>query len=123
MKGYLQEIHPTLPVKDVKKALDFYVKKLGFSIAFADDSSQASYAGVKRDNVEIHLQWHDPKEWAAVDRPMLRFLTQNIETLFDEYKTNDVFHKNTSLKDTSWSTREFAFYDLYQNGLTFYQNL
>jgi catechol 2,3-dioxygenase-like lactoylglutathione lyase family enzyme len=123
MKGYLQEIHPTLPVKDVKKALDFYVIKLGFSIAFADDSSQASYAGVKRDNVEIHLQWHDPKEWAAVDRPMLRFLTQNIETLFDEYKTNEVFHKNTSLKDTSWSTREFAFYDLYQNGLTFYQNL
>jgi len=130
MKGYLQEIHPVLPVKDVTKALDFYLKNLGFHIAFlpngeagADDDIKPLYAGVKRDNIEIHLQWHDEKEWDAFDRPSLRFVTQNIVALFDEYKSKNVFHKNTSLKNTSWGTREFAFYDLYQNGLTFYQDL
>ena len=123
MKGYLQEIHPVLPVKNVVKALEFYVKKLGFKIAFADDATEPFYAGVKRDNIEIHLQWHDEKEWDAVDRPSLRFVTQHIEVIYDEFKTKNVFHKNTSLKKTSWGTREFAFYDLDQNGLTFYLDI
>lgn len=123
-KGYFQEIHPVLPVQDVTTALYFYVEKLGFEIAFADDDKNPFYAGVKRDNIEIHLQWHDAKEWeVAVDRPMLRFVIQNIEALFEEYKDKDVFHKQTSLKETPWGTREFAFYDPYKNGLTFYCNL
>ena len=123
MKGYLQEIHPVLPVKDVKEAFKYYVEKLGFEIAFADDNTNPYYAGINRDAIEIHLQWHNSKEWDTVERPLLRFVTQNIEGLFDEYKTKGVFHENTSLKETTWGTREFAFYDLYKNGLTFYQDL
>jgi len=123
-KGFLHQIHPVLPVKNVVEALKFYVNKLGFTIAFADDSKKPSYAGIRRDDIEIHLQWHDEKEWElAIDRPMLRIVTQNIEGLYTEYKTQDVFHENTSLKETAWGTREFAFYDLYKNGLTFYQDL
>ncbi len=123
MKGYLHQIHPVLPVKNVVDALDFYVNRLGFRIAFADDSSNPSYAGVIRDGIEIHLQWHDAKEWdVAVDRPMLRIVTQNIEDLYEEYRTKKVFHEYTSLKETSWGTREFSFYDLNKNGLTFYRD-
>lgn len=123
MKGYLKEIHPVLPVKDVSKALMFYIEKLGFEFAFADDDKKPMYAGVKRDGIEIHLQWHDEKEWGEIDRPALRFVTQYIESLYNEYKTKNVFHKNTSLKKTDWGTQEFAFYDLYMNGLTFYRDL
>ncbi|NER15482.1 glyoxalase/bleomycin resistance/extradiol dioxygenase family protein [Leptobacterium flavescens] len=123
-RGYFQEIHPVLPVQDVVTALRFYVEKLGFNVAFADDEKEPTYAAVKRDNIEIHLQWHDAKEWeVAVDRPMLRFVVQNIEGLFDEYKDKDVFHERTALKETPWGTREFAFYDPYKNGLTFYHDL
>jgi len=123
-KGHLHQIHPILPVKNVVEALNYYVYKLGFSIAFADDAKKPSYAGVRRDGIEIHLQWHDEKEWeAGFNTPMLRIVTQNIESLFEEYKTQDVFHENTSLKETQWQTQEFAFYDLYNNGLTFYSDL
>lgn len=123
-KAHLHQIHPVLPVKNVVDALAFYVNKLGFKIAFADDSKNPSYAGVRRDHIEIHLQWHDAKEWEiAVDRPMLRIVTQNIELLFEEYTSKDVFHKNTAIRETAWQTKEFAFYDLYKNGLTFYQEL
>lgn len=87
MKGYLQEIHPVLPVKDVKVAIKYYVDKLGFEIAFADDNTNLYYAGIKRDATEIHLQCHNYKEWDAVERPILHFVTQNIEGIFDEYKT------------------------------------
>ena len=54
---------------------------------------------------------------------MLPIVTQNIERLFEEYKNKDVFHENTSLKETAWQSKEFAFYDLNKNGLTFYSNL
>lgn len=124
MKGYFQEIHPVLPVKDVLQALQFYVGKLGFDIAFTDDKKNPKYAGVTRDNIEIHLQWHHAEEWdVEIDRPMLRFVVQNIEALFKEYTDKDVFHENTSLKETPWGTREFAFYDPYKNGLTFYHDI
>jgi catechol 2,3-dioxygenase-like lactoylglutathione lyase family enzyme len=85
-KGYLHQIHPVLPVWDVVEALDFYVNRLGFRIAFADDAKNPKYAGVIKDAIEIHLQWHDAKEWELeIDRPMLRIVTQNIESLFREY--------------------------------------
>jgi hypothetical protein len=53
---------------------------------------------------------------------MLRIVTQNIEDLFEEYKIQEVFHENTVLKNTLWQTLEFAFFDLYGNGLTFYKD-
>ena len=42
-KGYLHQIHPVLPVKNVLAALFFYVNKLGFDIAFADDDKDPKY--------------------------------------------------------------------------------
>lgn len=123
-KGYLNQIHPVLPVKDVKVALSFYINKLGFKTAFADNESDPKYAGIRRDGIEIHLQWHDAKEWeVTIDRPMLRIVTEHIEALFEKYKSKGVFHEKTALKKTAWGTKEFAFYDLYKNGLTFYANL
>lgn len=123
-KGYLHQIHPVLPVWDVVEALDFYVNRLGFRIGFADDSKNPTYAGVLRDGIEIHLQWHDAKAWEhELDRPMLRIVTQNINALYEEYAQKDVFHPHTLLRETAWGTKEFAFYDPFKNGLTFYRDL
>ena len=123
MKGSLQQIHPVLPVKNVIEALHYYVEKLGFTVAFADDDKNPGYAGVRRDNIELHLQWHDPKEWGTIGTPSIRIVTNEIEALYAEYKSQDVFHKNTALKETPWGTKEFAFFDPYMNGLTFYRDL
>lgn len=122
--AYLKQIHPVLPVKDVSKSIEFYIDKLGFKLAFTDTTSAKGYAGVRRDGIEIHLQWHDEIEWVeGMDRPMLRIYVEGIEALYTEYKTKDVFHKNTSLKETPWGTKEFAFFDNYGNGLTFYLDI
>ena len=119
-KATFQSVHPVLPSQDVALAIDFYTKRLGFRLAFKDSDQKPHYAGVVRDQVELHLQWHDPSEWAAVERPMLRFVIANIEGLFEEYKRQDVFHAHTELRDTAWGTKEFAFFDKDKNGLTFY---
>ncbi len=122
-RARLQAVHPVLPSKDLPAAIAFYVNRLGFALGFQDAPTAPHYAGVRRDDVEIHLQWHDPEEWAAVERPMLRFVVPDIDALFEEYRTQGVFHAGTALRDTPWGTREFAFYDPDQNGLTFYADI
>ncbi len=122
-RAKIDAINPVLPVKDVKTSVEYYVSRLGFAFAFADSHEDPKYAGVVRDNVEIHLQWHDLSEWDRVERPSLRFVVPEVELLFEEYKTKNVFHEGTSLHETPWGTREFAFFDLDNNGLTFYCDL
>jgi catechol 2,3-dioxygenase-like lactoylglutathione lyase family enzyme len=122
-KSKLRAVHPVLPSKDVPAAIEFYVTRLGFKLEGQDSPENPRYAVVSRNDVELHVQWHDPNEWSAVERPMLRFLVSAIETLFDEYQHAGVFHERTALRDTPWGTREFAFFDRDQNGLTFYCDL
>ena len=122
-RAKLKAVNPVLPTKDVRASVAFYVERLGFKLNVQDSPSQPRYAVVARDNVELHLQWHDPAEWVAVERPMLRFVVPAIEKLFDEYQSAGVFHEHTALRETPWGTREFAVFDPDQNGLTFYRDL
>ncbi|WP_204345607.1 glyoxalase superfamily protein [Psychroserpens algicola] len=122
-KAVLHQIHPVLPVRDVTKALNYYVEKLGFKHAFSDHTDKPTYGGVVRDNIEIHLQWHDEKDWIeGMDSVLLRIYVDEVDLLFEEYKTQNVFHDNTALRNTAWETREFGFYDNDKNGLIFYKN-
>lgn len=116
-------VHPVLPVKNVPKAIAYYVEKLGFKLLFKDAGDAPGYAGVGRDGLELHLQWHDPAEFDNVEKLSLRLLIDGVDALFNEYSQQDVFHAQTALRDTAWGTREFAFYDLDGNGLTFYCDL
>lgn len=61
-RAALLAVHPVLPSKNVAAAVAFYVERLGFALAFHDTSGAPRYAGVRRDGVVIHLQWHDPAE-------------------------------------------------------------
>jgi len=119
----LQAVHPVLPARDVQALIDYYVTRLGFALAFQDVPVEPGYAGVRRDGVELHIQWHDPAEWATVERPSLRFVVSHVEALFEEYQGKDVFHAGTQLRETAWNTREFAFFDPEKNALTFYCDL
>lgn len=119
----LKAVHPVLPTKDVRASIAFCVERLGFKLHGQDLPSEPRYAVVGRDNVELHLQRHDPAEWAAVERPMLRFDVPAIEKLFEEYQRAAVFHEGTALRETPWGTHEFAFFDPDHSGLTFYRDL
>ncbi|WP_298761086.1 glyoxalase superfamily protein [uncultured Psychroserpens sp.] len=123
-KAFLKQIHPVLPVRHVMDAVNYYVNKLGFKLAFKDAGDNPNYAGVIRDGVEIHLQWHDENDWTeGMDSALLRIYVDEVDALFEEYKTTDVFHQNTNLRNTAWGTREFGIYDENKNGLVFYRDL
>lgn len=122
--AYLAQITPVLPVKNVLNALEFYIKKLKFELVFIDEERNPKYAGIRRNNIALHLQWHDASEWEiSNNRQMLRIQVQGIEALYKEYQLMGVFHNHTSLEDKPWGTLEFAFYDPYKNGLIFYHSL
>jgi catechol 2,3-dioxygenase-like lactoylglutathione lyase family enzyme len=122
-KAEIQTVNPVLPSRAVSASIAFYVDRLGFTRLFQDALDEPRYAGLGRDGVEIHVQWHDAAEWSRVERPMLRFVVPEVEALFEEYRSKGVFHERTALRDTGWGTREFAFYDPDGNGLTFYRDL
>ncbi len=118
--AHFQRVSPVLAVRNVSDAIDFYTKKLGFELKGTDRPQDPKYATVGRDEVRLNLQWHDAADFTG-EGPELRFLVDDVDGLFEEYRTKDVFHARTALQDTPWGTREFAFFDLDGNGLFFYR--
>lgn len=115
-----QALHPILGTRDLERALEFYVTKLGFTLAFRDPSGPSNYAGVRRDQVELHMQWQDEHEMSTM---RLRFLVASPDQLFAELLAKGAAETGRRPKNTAWGTREFALYDLDRNALTFYRDL
>lgn len=114
------QVQPILGTRDLENAIRFYVDSLGFTLAFRDGSAPTNYVGLRRDRVELHLQFQYAHEMATT---RLRFVVDDPDALYKEYKDKDVFYEGTRLADTAWGTREFALYDLDRNALTFYRKL
>ena len=115
-----QGVHPILGTRDLERALDFYVTKLGFTLAFRDPSGPDNYAGVRRDQVELHMQWQDEHEMSTI---RLRFLVASPDQLFAELLEKGAVEAARKPTNTPWGAREFALYDLDRNALTFYRDL
>lgn len=116
-------VHPVLPAKNVAEAIDFYTNKLGFELVFKDEENDPKYAGIRRKTVELHLQWHEEKDFGSVEKLAFHFVIEDIDALFEEYKDFDFFGMDDSPGKTAWGTYEFSFYDLNNNALFFYRNL
>jgi catechol 2,3-dioxygenase-like lactoylglutathione lyase family enzyme len=119
----LEYVHPVLMVRDVQRAIRFY-ESIGFTLRGQDVSSDPKYAVIQRDDVELHLQWHDAKEWTYPnDRPTYRFLVRDVDGLFAQFVANLANPDIRAPFDSSWGTREFHLRDPDLNGLQFYRSL
>jgi hypothetical protein len=56
---------------------------------------------VRRDGIALHLQFQHEKDFEAgtAGQAMLRFLVDDPDMLFDEYKDKGVFRERTRLRD------------------------
>lgn len=121
MKAKLEAVHPVLMTRDVAAAVQFY-ERLGFREIFVDKPANPKYAVVRRDAVELHLQWHDAAEWAGSgDRPTYRFVVTDVDELSGEFNAASLALDRTEVRDTPWGTREFHVRDPDRNGLQFYR--
>lgn len=119
----LTQAQPVLPVRDLPAALAFYAGRLGFEGVMVDSPEDPRYAALRRDGVEIHLQWHDAAEWERIERPSIRFLVQGVDALHAELRGRGAPITGAAPRDTPWGTREFGVYDPDGNALHFYQDL
>ena len=115
-----KENHPILGTRDIQRAIEFYTQQLGFKLAFRDEDDPPNYVGFRRDAVELHMQFQFEHEMGTI---RLRFLVEDPDALFNEYRQRGVECTPNCVDDTQWGTREFALYDLDRNALTFYRDL
>jgi catechol 2,3-dioxygenase-like lactoylglutathione lyase family enzyme len=111
-----KETHPILGTRDIRRAIEFYTKRLGLELAFRDKTDPPNYVGFRRDAVELHMQFQFEHEMGTI---RLRFLVEDPDALFNEYRQRGI--ESNGVDDTLWGTREFALYDLDRNALTFYR--
>ena len=117
----VEAVHPVLGCRDVERAAAFYAR-LGFRLVFQDDPAAPRYAAVVRDRAELHLQWQDAEAWNHPgDRPVYRFVVDDPDALWTEYRAAGALTDATSVRDTPWGTREFHLRDPDGNGLQFYR--
>ena len=121
MEPKLECVQPVLMSRDVLNSIRFY-ESLGFTLAGQDAPHDPKYARVRRDGVELHLQWHDAKEWNYPnDRPTYRFVVRDVDGLYERFRESGALADATTVTETPWGTREFHVRDPDLNGLQFYR--
>jgi catechol 2,3-dioxygenase-like lactoylglutathione lyase family enzyme len=112
------QVHPIVGTRDIRKAIDFYVRCLGFALAFQDGGDPPNYVGFRRGDVVLHMQFQYPYEMGTI---RLRLLVDDPDGLYAEYQGTGAANPGKAPADTAWGTREFALYDPDGNALTFYR--
>jgi hypothetical protein len=115
MSTKLVKIIPVLESADIDRDVAWYKEKTGFEVSFLHEKM---YAGLCRDEFEIHLQWHagtagDPMNGGAV----IRIDVKDIKGIFEEFKQRGTVNDGDFRSNTPWGTNEFAIHDLNSNAI------
>lgn len=125
---------PALPTRDIQAASEFYRSKLGFSVAYQDDS----FVSLTQGAVEIHLWLAADESWKTRTSPQpvcsgaesfiagtasCRIRVTGIDALYAKVRPLQIVHPNGTLEDKPWGDREFAVSDPDGNLVTFFQPL
>jgi catechol 2,3-dioxygenase-like lactoylglutathione lyase family enzyme len=108
-----EQIHPTLPVGDVRAAADFYTKKLGFRLGFTW-GDPPTMAGVNLDRVQIFLAQGTPNPEGC----SVTLLIGDADELYEFQRANDVEIVEPP-EDRPYGIHDYAVRDLYGYVLSF----
>ena len=100
MSTKIVRIIPVLSSPDIDRDVAWYKEKTGFEVSFIHEKM---YAGLYRDDFEIHLQWHagtedDPMNGGAV----IRIDVKNIRPIFEELKQRGTVKEENFKANTPW---------------------
>lgn len=110
--------HACLAVSDVPAAVDFYTKKLGFSLAFTYGGDPPTFAGVNLDHVQIFLQQGTPNPNGS----SVSFVVGDADELYEFHRANGV-EIAWPVTDEPYGLRDYAVRDLYGYKLAFGHHL
>lgn len=108
-----EQVIPTVAVRNVAAALDFYGEKLGFREAWRWGDPPV-HASIHFGDVEIHLSGSEPNPGGS----WLYFVVEDVDAIHELYKERevDIVHAPA---DQEWEMREMAVRDLVGNEMTF----
>lgn len=118
-------ISPVCPTTDLARTLNFW-QQLGFTPVFADHAEvdQATYAGVARANLELHLQTFTKEQMSYTQTMAMRIQLESraaLEALHEEWQPHG--HITAPLAEKPWGNYEFGFYDPDKTPFFFYVDL
>lgn len=105
-------IRPVCPTTDMAATLVFW-RRLGFQLAFSSlrPAEEADYAGMRRDDLELHFQTFTPEERTGVEAMALRIEVVDraaLDELYAEWEPLGMI--SAPLEQKPWGTFEFGFY-------------
>lgn len=129
---------PALPVKDLKRSIDFYCNKVGLTLGYTNGGfAVLRYEGERL----IHLweagdeSWrtrhHDGGEHAnpvisgaesfIAGTASCRIEVEGIDELYEKLQSLDILHPNAPLRDQWWGERDFGIIDPDNNLIEFFE--
>jgi catechol 2,3-dioxygenase-like lactoylglutathione lyase family enzyme len=60
-----KETHPILGTRDIQRAIEFYTRQLGFTLAFADNASAPNYVGFAATQSSSTCSFSSSMKWAS----------------------------------------------------------
>jgi uncharacterized glyoxalase superfamily protein PhnB len=112
-----ERYHADLPVGDVLAAVDFYTKKLGFTLAFTW-GEPVRLAGVNLGGVQVFLSQGTPNPKGCA----LYFVIGDADQLYEFHRANGVEIAEPP-EDKPWGLRDYRIRDLHGYYLVFGHNI
>jgi hypothetical protein len=109
---------PVLPSSNIERDLKWYERYTGFKYFFGDNG----YAGLRKENLEIHLQFHHGNEEDPIIGSVIKIFVSNIEPYVEEFIKRGTITQDKLRMNTPWGTHEFGFYDLNKNAIFIVQD-
>ena len=111
---------PVIPSQDIERDIKWYEKHTGFKYLFGDNM----YASIKREHIEVHLQWHaDNEEDPLLGGSVVKIFVKNIQPIFNELVERGTVPEDKLRLNTPWGTNEVGFYDLNKNAIFFVEDV
>lgn len=101
-----EQHRPTFVVSDVMAAVEFYTRKLGFTLGFTW-GDPPTFAGVSLDRVSVHLSQGTPNARGG----LVLFFVADADELFEFHRTNGV-EIVQPISDRPWGLRQYTIRDL-----------
>ncbi len=116
----IRGIEPVLPSRDISRDLEWHEQYTGFTKSFGDHM----YAGISRDQLCIHLQWHaDNEDDPLLGGSVIKIFVNDLSPFIEEFIKRGTIEEERVMRNTPWGTHEFGFHDLNKNAIYFVQDI
>jgi catechol 2,3-dioxygenase-like lactoylglutathione lyase family enzyme len=112
------QVHACLAVSDIAAAVDFYTKKLGFTLGFTWGGDPPTFAGVNLGKVQMFLQKGTPNPQGC----SVFFLVGDADQLCEFHRANGV-EITEAIDDRDYGIRDYGVRDLHGYKLSFGHHL